>query len=272
MIKKTLLTTLLMLTAFISHASDKHEKEQVKPANVAPLPDYIFTPTDELSAQVAQTLAAAKNEQKLALFVLGAQWCHDSKGLAKNFSTAQMQQVLTTHYQVLFVDVGYLEKGFELVKQFNQPIYYGTPTVMVIDPTDNKLLNKHSMKKWLNAFKVPLNEYVDYFTDIAEKGSVKTAQSQAMLAYLTQIDKFEQQQALRLKEAYGIVGPLLKAYMESDAKKASDDFVDKWQPVQDFRYNIQGDIKALVSQAKNNVKTGSKQALDFPSYPAFAWE
>lgn len=272
MIKKILLASVLIFTSLLSQANDADEGKQTSPADVEALPEYIFTPTNELSAQVAQTLAAAKAEQKLALIVLGAQWCHDSKGLAKNFSTVEMQQILSAKYQVLFVDVGYLEKGFELVKQFNQPIYYGTPTVMVIDPMNNQFINKHSMKKWLNAYKVPLNEYIDYFTDLAENDTVIATPNPAMQTYIKQINDFEQQQATRLKKAYGIVGPLLKAYMQSDNKNASQSFVDKWQPVQDFRYNIQNDINALISQAKSNVKTGSKQALKFPSYPAFAWE
>ncbi len=275
MLKNLILMTTLLVIG-LTYASENKANGQASSkdfaSNIEVLPEYIFTPTDKLADQVEQTLVTAKAEQKLALFVLGAQWCHDSKALAKNFSTPPMQQVLSKNYQVLFVDVGYLEKGFELVKKFKQPIYYGTPTVLVVDPSKSQLLNKLTMQKWLNANKVPLNEYLDYFNHLAEKPVVEAEKNKKMLAYIMKINDFEQQQAIRLKKAYGVVGPLLKAYMKSDNKKASTTFVDKWQPVQDYRYNIQTDINALISQAKSNIKTGNKNALEFPIYPAFAWE
>jgi len=261
-----------VLSTHSVQASENLQNQESPTANVTVLPEYTFSPSNKLKSQVESTLALAKAEQKLALFVLGAQWCHDSKGLAKNFSTPQMQQVLSANYQVLFVDVGYLESGFELVKQFNQPIYYGTPTVMVVNPNTKQLLNKLTMRKWLNAYKVPLNEYVEYFSNLTENRDLPAIKSKTMQAYLQEINHFEQQQAIRLKKAYQVVGPLLKAYMESDAKEASTEFVDKWQPVQDYRYSIQDDIKALIAQAKSNVEQGSNQALDFPIYPDFIWE
>ena len=276
MITRIIITfTLVFLTHSVQALvqDDTSAQEHEAPAAaVTVLPEYVFSPSTKLESQVESTLALAKNEQKLALFVLGAQWCHDSKALAKNFSTPQMQQVLSANYQVLFVDVGYLENGFELVKQFNQPIYYGTPTVMVVNPDTKQLLNKLSMKKWLNAYKVPLEEYVNHFADLAENRELPAIKSETMQTYLQDINHFEQQQAIRLKKAYQVVGPLLKAYMKSDAKKASEEFVNKWQPVQDFRYSIQDDIKTLIAQAKRNVEQGSNQALDYPTYPKFIWE
>ena len=135
--------------------------------------------------------------------------------------------MLSANYQVLFVDVGYLENGFELVKQFNQPIYYGTPTVMVVNPNTKQLLNKLSMKKWLNAYKVPLEEYVNHFADLAENRELPAIKSETMQTYLQDINHFEQQQAIRLKKAYQVVGPLLKAYMKSDAKNVILYFTDR---------------------------------------------
>lgn len=277
MLVKIIITFTLVLSTLFSHAvkaneNDNSQNHESTIADITVFPEFVFSPSNTLNSEVKETLALAKAEQKLALFVLGAQWCHDSKALAKNFSTPQMQQVLSTNYQVLFVDVGYLEKGFELVKQFEQPIYYGTPTVMVVNPNTNQLQNKLTMKKWLNAYKVPLNEYVEYFSNLAKNKHLSATTGKKMQAYLDEINHFEQQQAIRLKKAYQVVGPLLKAYMQSDAKKASADFVAKWQPVQDFRYSIQNDIKSLIDQAQENVAQGTNQALDFPVYPAFVWE
>ena len=275
LILKNLLIMFAMLFTF-SCAQIK-ESEHSASAETTVLPEYVFSAATNLSQQVDQTITSAKAKNKKALLVLGAQWCHDSKGLAKNFSTPEMQKILTDNYQVLFIDVGYLEKGFDVVNQFNLPVYYGTPTVMVIDPNSAKVLNRSSMQKWLNADKVPLTDYVEYFGAFSSNNSASNNNdlvetNQAMLAYLNQINKFEQQQAVRLKTAYAIIGPLLQQYMESDKKKASNEFSTKWQQVHDLRYGIQDDIQALMAQAKSNVVAGSSAPVTLPIYPAFTWE
>ncbi len=265
-----LLCSLLTLSCANRQHSDQEE--------VTVLTEYIFTPTTDISTQVEQTLVTAKAQNKQALFVLGAQWCHDSKGLAQKFSTPQMQKTLQDNYQVLFIDVGYLEKGFDVVKQFELPVYYGTPTVMVVDPNSAKILNRQTMQKWLSADKVSLAEYVEYFdsfaasNEVAVEVEVEVEVSQPMQTYLNKINSFENQQAQRLKAAYGIIGPLLQQYMESDNKKSSDEFSDKWEQVHDLRYRIQDDIQDLITQAKTNVAAGSSAPLTLPTYPAFTWE
>lgn len=266
MFNKFIIILCTLLT--VACADSKHDSVEES----AILTAYIFTPTTNLNNQIADTLAAAKAQNKQALFVLGAQWCHDSKGLAQQFSTPQMQKILTDHYQVLFVDAGFFDKGFDLVQQFSVPVYYGTPTVMVVDPNANKIQNRLSMKKWLNAYKVPLHEYVEYFTNFATSNDKPAEVSSTMQTYLTAINDFETQQAVRLKAAYGVISPLLKQYMESDNKDASAEFTDKWQQVSGFRSRIPDDIQVLITQAKSNVEAGSSAPLILPTYPAFTWE
>jgi len=266
MFKKFIIILSALLTLSCANSEQlAQEKKHV-------LTEYVFSPTAELSNQVEQTLLAAKNQNKKALFVLGAQWCHDSKGLAEKFSTPQMQKILQDNYQVLFIDVGYLEKGFEVVKQFDLPIYYGTPTVMVVEPNATKIVNRSTMQKWLSADKVPLAEYEDYFKGFTSSSSEVAETSQEMQSYLNEINAFEQKHALRLKAAYSVIGPLLKQYMESENKKSSSEFSNKWEQVHNLRYHIQDDIQALIVQAKSNVDAGSSAPLILPIYPAFDWE
>ena len=269
---------LIIITMFITISCAQTKDNAHKAlASIEVLPEYIFSPVTNLSEQVEQTLTTAKSQNKKALLVLGAQWCHDSKGLAKNFSTPQMQKILVDNYQVLFIDVGYLEKGFDVVKKFNLPVYYGTPTVMVIEPNSAEILNRASMQKWLSADNVELNEYVEYFDSFASFNNELSNNelnnvNNAMQTYLKVINDFENKQAIRLKEAYGVIGPLLKQYMESDNKEASDEFSHKWEQVHDLRYRIQDDIQTLIAQAKDNVTAKSSAPLTLPTYPAFMWE
>lgn len=268
---KSILLSLITIF-FISSCSLTNNSSHHVSSNVDVLPEFIFSPVDNLSAKVKQTLTIAKSENKKALLVLGAQWCHDSKGLAQQFSTPEMQKILSVNYQTLFIDVGYLEKGFDVVKQFDLPVYYGTPTVMVIDPTSIEILNRSTMQKWLSANNVELEEYVKYFNGFALQNNGLTNTDKRMQSYLEIINRFEKKQATRLIKAYGVIGPLLKQYMESDNKKASDEFADKWDEVHEVRYRVQDDIQTLIAKAKQNIRTGSTEALTLPEYPAFSWE
>ena len=263
---------LIFISFYIASCKHTSNSEHHEVDDTAVLPEYIFSSAEDINGQVEQTLALAKSQHKQALIVLGAQWCHDSKGLARNFSTPQMQKLLTKSYQVLFIDVGFLEKGFNVVEQFNIPIYYGTPTVMVIDPNTSKVTNRASMQKWLNADNVPLNEYEYYFSNLITNKPDLSTPAQEMHAYLIIINNFEIEQAKRLKRAYQVIGPLLKQYMESDNKATSDEFATKWEQVRDFRYKVQDDIQALVLQAENNIKSGNNMVLILPTYPEFTWE
>lgn len=277
-LKKSRSSLLAMVFMFITVSCAQTHQHQVS-TNVNVLPNYVFSPSTDVSVQVEQTLITAKQNNQKALLVLGAQWCHDSKSLAKNFSTSQMQAILTENYEVLFIDVGYLEKGFDVVTKFDLPIYYGTPTVMVIDPNTNKILNRASMQKWLHANNVALDEYMQYFTSFAahdqtlnESKSSNISSSNEMKNYLTIIHDFENEQAIRLKAAYHIISPLFKKYMENDKKEGSAEFNDKWQQVYSLRSRVQNDIQTLIAEAENNVNTGSSAALNLPVYPSFTWE
>ena len=268
------LKTLLIFIhiVIISACAHTNQNEDSSSDNVETLPKYIFTPSTNLSNKIENTLITAKAKNKQALFVLGAQWCHDSRGLANNFSTPQMQKILNDNYQVLFVDIGYLEQDFSVVEQFGLPAYYGTPTVMIVDPTSNKVQNKSSMKKWLSADQISLPEYIKYFSNFATVTEKPLEYSPTMQAYLTTINNFEALQAIRLKAAYEVIGPLLAQYMNSDKKETSKEFTDRWEQVRDFRSRVPDDVQALIAQAKANVAAGSSAPLTLPTYPAFTWE
>ena len=104
---------------FISSCALTTDTSHDSSSEIEVLPEYVFAPAANMSENIEQTLATAKAQNKQALLVLGAQWCHDSKGLAQKFSTPEMQKILTENYQTLFIDVGYLEKGFDVVKQLS---------------------------------------------------------------------------------------------------------------------------------------------------------
>lgn len=261
----------LLITVILSSCSSttKHQQQH----SIAE--GFLFFPSSTVMQDIDAKLLQAKEENKKLLLVLGAQWCHDSKGLAAKFSDDDMQKVLTDHYQTLFIDVGYYENGFDVVSRFGMPIYYGTPTVMVIDANSSQLLNADSMQQWLSAASIEISYYLDYFqseaTTTIEVDNELKQKSVLLNTYHQQIDEFSQHQAKRLKAAYNILGPALKQNVEYKVK-FNEENNKLWAQARKLRYNIQNDIIALKAQATVAAKQNKSVSLDFPSYKKFSWE
>jgi len=234
---------------------------------------YKFIPSKDVMADVDKTLTLAINNNKNLLIVVGAQWCHDSRSLAKQFSTQPLDSILMSKYEILFVDAGYLSKGFDVVKHFGLPTYYGTPTVMIIDPISEKVLNKNTITTWLSADSKNTDDYTHYFQQKEfTSRSTEVNLSKTMQAYMAKIEQFEQQQAIKLKKGYEVAGPLLEAYKQQGDGKASEEFKKKWGEVRKFRMQVPKDIIQLIEQAKILSESKTSTPLIFPEYDKFSWE
>jgi len=209
MIRKSVMFVMIVLgAAFIASASAADD--------MPVLPEYQFVPSNTVLQDVDEKRNAAISKNKRLLVVFGAQWCHDSRGLSQRFSTPKMHAILQQQYETVFVDVGYFSKGFEAIKQLNQTIFYATPTVLIIDPKTNTVLNQASIMHWTNADSLELAEYQDYFSQDFALPFKAGMGDTALLAYLEKIRQFENRQATRLYRAYQIIEPLLKRYEETD--------------------------------------------------------
>ena len=51
--------------------------------------ETVYVSSDHPMDDVQKALVKAKSSNKLLLIVMGAQWCHDSRGLAKNFENEE---------------------------------------------------------------------------------------------------------------------------------------------------------------------------------------
>jgi hypothetical protein len=139
------------------------------------LESYVFTPTGNPILQAETALSKALAENKYALIVLGAQWCHDSVGLAENFSTDEMQTVLTARYVTQFIDVAYLEDRRDITNLVGYPNYFATPTVLIVDPVSNTIVNMDSLKEWQSADSVDLEIYIEQFSRFNQEETPQTS-------------------------------------------------------------------------------------------------
>lgn len=114
------------------------------------------------SQDVDAALARAVATDKRVLLVMGANWCHDSRGLAGWFEKPRFAQMLRTKYEVVYVDVGHRDRNIDIAQRFGIEKIKGTPTVLVLSPR-GALLNPKSAPTWRNAASRDEEEIFSYF-------------------------------------------------------------------------------------------------------------
>ncbi|MDM7859026.1 hypothetical protein QTP81_00225 [Alteromonas sp. ASW11-36] len=233
----------------------------------AVLPQYEYQYSDELADTVTQTTERAIANDKLLLLVLGAHWCHDSRGLASSMSTPEVNEVVQTRFETLFIDVAYYRDVRWLTEQYRYPGYFATPSVMVIDPKTNQLLNMQTMPMWNTAHDVAVEDVEAYFATIGD--NPVNAQRDAKKDHLyQQVEAFAKRETDRLFAAFRIIGPLMQQAIEDELEDETY-LVEVAEAAYDFRMQLQKDIHALYAQVDQN---DEDVELSFPQYPAMVWE
>ncbi|WP_100643621.1 thioredoxin family protein [Alteromonas facilis] len=257
---RALCVAVALSTSLVYTTTSKAEEQ-----TVVVKPQYSYQYSDYLADRVTAATAQAIAEDKLLLLVLGAQWCHDSRSFSQQLSTEKLHAIVEQHYVPVFVDVGYYRDVRWLTKQYDYPSYFATPSVMIIDPESNTLLNMESMAMWNSAHDVSNETYLNYFSQPeAFESASPINQGPAFDA----IREFSQTQSDRLFAGFALVGPLLKLAKE-DKLDNFDELEAVSLEVYDFRMQLQQDIHQLYLSAQNG---SSADELIFPSYGPFSWE
>lgn len=235
------------------------------------LSQYLYAPASDALARVKASLAQAEHEDKLALVVLGAQWCHDSVGLSQRFSTDEMQSILSPRYVTQFVDVGYLEDRRDITTLLGYPNYFATPTVLIVEPKSKRILNIDTITVWQSADSVDLQTYIEQFSkwnaaDI-KQNELDTKQNEL-------ISQFEQAQSERLQNGYKVLGPLLAASDAQDRSEISqaqrEQFLTLWREVKRFRTAMQASIHEL--KTREMTQSDLKNKILETTLPLQSWE
>ena len=232
----------------------------------------LYLPSENPLSDVQRALDRAEDADRLALVVLGANWCHDSRALASRLHRPPLAELIQQRYELVLVDVGFYDKGRDVMQQFGVAHYYATPTVLIIDPSSGQLINDKDRHQWGNAYKIDMSTSVRYFEKWLNDGSVAdpVVDSAELRRLYAEIDEFEQRLAERVAVGYAVVGPMLEAYK---AGNAPEEFDASWNELRDFRVAIPGDIRELRDDARRRTSAGDQdiQVL-FPKYPLLSWE
>lgn len=116
----------------------------------------------DATAAVDAALARAILAEKRVILVMGANWCHDSRGLAGWFAQPRFAAMLQDKYEIVYIDVGQRDRNIDIARRFGIKSIKGTPTVLVLSPQGG-LLNRKSAPKWRDAASREEDDIFAYF-------------------------------------------------------------------------------------------------------------
>ena len=127
----------------------------------------VYDESRDAEADVAAALARIQGTDKRVVVALGANWCHDSRGLARHLQSEAMEPILES-FEVVWVDVDTPQMGMarnqELATRFGITPLEGTPTVVVLDADGSVLNSEADARRWRNADSVSTEEVLADFT------------------------------------------------------------------------------------------------------------
>jgi Thioredoxin-like len=169
---KTLQMVLIIAVSFALHSvaiSGQAEVAAVPNKQAEHVEARVYDPAADVSRDVDSAQIRAALTNKRVIIVLGANWCHDSIGLAGWFATPRFAAMLSSKYEVVYVDVGVPQTGngrnSDIAKRFKAKPVKGTPTVLILSP-QGKLLNKKDAGSWRNSASRSEDEIYRYFAEL----------------------------------------------------------------------------------------------------------
>lgn len=125
----------------------------------APAP---FNEAADARADLEAVLTQAAADGKIALLILGGNWCHDSRALATRLEEEPLKTLIAAKFHTVFVDVGRRDRNLWLPRRFGIGTLAGTPTVLIVAP-DGRLLNRETVFELTTADSLSADLVTDYF-------------------------------------------------------------------------------------------------------------
>jgi len=148
-------------TAVSTKVSDTHSGENHHHKD-EPRP---FDAKADAWADLDRTMDLAKSSGKRTIVVMGANWCHDSRGLAAYFEDVEFRaEHITPYFEQVYIDVGEKSRNLDLARHFGLDGIEGTPTIFIVSP-EGQVLNFETAPTWRNAASRSKEDIVDYFKD-----------------------------------------------------------------------------------------------------------
>ncbi|WP_265528098.1 thioredoxin family protein [Sphingomicrobium marinum] len=116
------------------------------------------TPYDmhaDAMAAVDAAMAQAQASGRHVLLVMGANWCHDSRGLAGLLETPRFAALVDRSYVPVFIDAGKPREdaanNMEVARRFGVDKLIGTPNVFILTGEGERLNPLDDVTGWTDA-------------------------------------------------------------------------------------------------------------------------
>ena len=148
-------------------------KAQARPSHAHLNAEYkVYNPDASAMADVDSALTKAKVRGTKALIVMGANWCHDSRGLAARMDKPEFKTLISNNFELVYVSAGVnpgqKNENRDVSQRFGVDQIEGTPTVFIVD-ADGTVLNADSAGYWRRADSIPTDMSFAYFDMYAKK-------------------------------------------------------------------------------------------------------
>ena len=210
---------------------------------------------------VDEAIETARAENKRVLLVLGANWCHDSRGLAHHFEDPELSALLADNYVLRFVDVHWFNENQAVMRRFGVTTVYGTPTVFIIDPDTDTLLNRAERSQWTSAASAPIEDVRAYFSRYASSGEQSIDLVQTSLIYqsmMIEIDLFEDDEGMRMAQAFTD----LARWRAMDSSERPDNYSDLANELDSWRRQLPRDVVDLRGEARALIENALAEIVD----------
>ena len=231
--------------------------------------DRAFEIISDPKTYMAEEISAAQADNKKILWVLGSQWCHDSRSLQEKFKSEELTQILEESFRVSMIDVSYLNQGFEFTQTVGMQTFYATPTVIILDPQYMTHLNADDMHMWSNAYTVSAEDTLAYFKRYADLETREQKEwNPQQQELIQQLKSYVQEQEQRIYDSYKIIGPMLDAYKQGNADEKFDAY---WDALAALRSELPKTIATNMALIEAMTE-GDQVELSIPGNTPFPWE
>ena len=111
----------------------------------------VYDAEEDAAAAIDAALTAAQDRDVPAFILFGANWCHDSRGLANRIETDKaLNAFIADEFELVFVDIGERDRNLHQLARFGVDRIFGTPT-LVVATEDGAALNSDSVHHWRTA-------------------------------------------------------------------------------------------------------------------------
>ncbi|WP_158241442.1 co-chaperone YbbN [Novosphingobium sp. TH158] len=126
-----------------------------EPATVVAARGDFFPATEDGAFALETAIAEARASDRLAVIVFGADWCHDSRTLARVLTSPEFTERFGQRFTVTFINVGEPQTGkgrnLDLVAGLGLRNLRSTPALFVLSGKGKVLNTTADARSWRNA-------------------------------------------------------------------------------------------------------------------------